>query len=283
MNMKKILYLLTGIVSVLALSSCVQDEKDIFDASSSVRLERAVAEYKALLKSSPEGWFADYYPEADHSVGGYAMYLNFVQVFVDIACDTATNVPAYQLENSQWDVIKTQGPVLSFNTYNPVLNFFSEVLGSADLDGWAGDYEFVIMKVSEDNNQIELRGLKRNNKFILRRNMDKIDPAVYLDGANKEQKLLATVYSANKNFTLNLKGAAFGSLTVSKRTFLLTYTEEGADKTMTISYAYTPTGIRLYEPLIFDGVTMENFNWNVAESRFECVDSGVDASITIKK
>ncbi|MDR3220337.1 MAG: DUF4302 domain-containing protein [Dysgonamonadaceae bacterium] len=269
--MKKIVYL-SMLVAVFALNACKEDN-DIFEESASIRLQNALNEYQELLASSTNGWFGDYYPEEDHKIGGYAMFLKFnSNGNVAVSCEIATNVPAGEERTSQWEMIAEQGPVLSFANYNPVMHYFSEPYAS-DVNGRMGDYEFVVMKASQDT--IELKGKKHNNRFVLRRNTGNINPQTYFSGvAEFEDKL-----SEFGMFSFVLKGTRIGVTAVIDRTFSIGYQDEEAklDKTVKVAYTFTPDGILLYEPFTFKDVTMQNFKWNAAEEKYVCTDPGVDA------
>ena len=56
----------------------------------------------------------------------------------------------FNIMTSQYDIISDMGPVLTFNTYNAILHYFTEPKGSSDVDGMAGDYEFVFMDVKPE-------------------------------------------------------------------------------------------------------------------------------------
>ncbi|MCL2098450.1 MAG: DUF4302 domain-containing protein [Bacteroidales bacterium] len=267
--MKKLIYIL---LMPALLFSCVKDEADIFDKSASERMSEAIENTMKILTSSEYGWFGDYYPEANHSKGGYAMFLKFyADGTVDVMCEIATNVPERQTETSSFGMTADQGPVLSFNTYNKVMHYFSEPLSSSQASGRAGDYEFIIMSATPD--KVVLKGKKRGNKMTLRRNVNNIDPETYLTECTA-----AAAAAAYSSFKFVVNDIERGEAVVSDRTYTpLTYHGSSSGET-TISYAYTPDGIRLYEPFVFEGITMERFVWNPANRRHECVEpAGVNA------
>ena len=259
------------IISAGFLSGCIHDQKDVFDEPAAVRMQKAIQEYSSVLTSSPNGWFADYYPETNHSVGGYAMYMKFsADGKVGVSCEIRTNAPAGELQTSDWEIYPEQGAVLNFSTYNPVMHYFSEPY-SSQVNGRAGDYEFVIQNVTAD--QIELIGKKRYNKLILRKNISNTDPKQYFSEVAATEELL----SEYGMFGFVVNNNRIGVASVVDRTFSIGYNEGSASKTMRVSYTFTPTGIRLYEPLEFRDVTMEYFNWDKAKEIYTCSDAGVNA------
>jgi len=284
--MKKIIF---SLITLLILQSCVQDEENVFGIPAAERMQQSVAEYSALLASSENGWFADYYPEKAHSIGGYAMFLKFnANGTVVVSCETSTNLPAGEADTSQYKVFAEQGAVLSFVTYNKVMHYFSEP-SSADIDGRAGDYEFVIMKVVSQN-EVHLKGKKQNNKLVLRRNVDNLVPKEHFDNivtfSDEDASTFASFYYMIGSDTL-------GTLaTTSGRTFSLKYkvghiTGKGTtvvDTTVTISYTFTPDGFRLYEPLSLDNIITEKyrdvvvdyFKWNSEKGGYESTNSSTN-------
>lgn len=277
--MKKIIYFIL-IIPALVLNGCVQDEEDIFDAPVSARLQKAIDEYTQLLASSENGWFADYYPEKNHSIGGYAMYLKFTSdKQVSISCEIATNVSAGESKTSEWDVFAEQSVILSFSTYNPVMHFFSEPYAS-DVDGRSGDYEFIIEKATPD--QVEMKGKKHGNKLVLRKNVANTSPAEYFRTIVEMEDAL----SEFGMFGFMLKNERIGIASVVDRTFTIGYTEpdeEGktVSKTVKVAYTFTSNGIRLCEPFEFKGASMQNFEWKTSEEKYVCTDAGVDAYFDI--
>jgi hypothetical protein len=269
--MNKKVNLLLLLACIIGISSCVKDENDIFDKPASERLQNAIIEYKAILAGSANGWLADYYPQANHSVGGYAMFLKFdANGNVSVCCEINTNKPAKETASSEWDIIPETGPVLSFTTYNPVFHFFSEPIAT-DYNGLNGDYEFVVHKASQDT--VELVGKKRANKLILRRNKDNLDPATYFD----QVVVTADKVSEFGMFGIVINNKRIALASVVDRTFNVALIDTLQDETERVSYAFTPDGIRLYEPYTFNNITMQNFAWNASEEKYVCTDAGVNA------
>ena len=272
--MKRIFYIL--LITAL-LGSCVKGDDPLFDQSASERMNEAIANATNILVSAEHGWQADYYPYANYAQGGFAMFLKFYSDGrVDVMCEIATNVPARQKETSLFGMTADQGPVLTFNTYNKVMHYFSEPLSSAQTTGRAGDYEFIVMSATPD--KVVLKGKKRGNRFVLHRNATAVDTDAYLRSAAS----LAGDLSPFGIFNLTVDGKERGGATVTDRNFTnFTYTENGQEEVTRLSFAFTADGIRLYEPFTIDGVTMERFVWDNATKRYNCVEpAGVNAYFT---
>jgi hypothetical protein len=246
------------------MSSCVHDEENLFGIPASERMQEKIAEYKKLLTSAPNGWVTEYYPEKGHSVGGYTMFLTFyADGRVTTNCEIATNVTAQTTDTSFYDVFAEQGPILSFSTYNRVIHYFCDP-SSSDIDGKSGDYEFVFTNaVSPD--EILLKGKKHGNRLTLRRNVT--SPETYY-ARLKEMEVDAAMFDILR---LVVEGQVIDSLKIGGRTM--------SGDSINLAFAYTPEGIRLYEPLTVNGVTMLHFKWNPENGRYDCIDTGVNACL----
>jgi hypothetical protein len=273
--MKKI-YCLILLLPLLSLSSCVQEEENVFGESAAVRLQKAMDEYSALLAGASNGWLADYYPEADHAVGGYAMHWKFTaDGKVSVACEIDTHKPAYTADTSTWEVIAGQGAILSFSSYNPVLHYFCEPVSSSDRDGMAGDYEFPFRSVSDDGNTVELKGRKKGNKLVLRRVTGSIDVESYLSSITK----MADSVADYKSLLVLVNGDTLGSCAATGRVFNLSYRDNWSDKSeelksLKLTYTFTSDGIRLYDTATLKGAVVQNFVWDGEADKYVCTDAG---------
>ena len=280
--MKKILYLLL-LLPFFSLQSCVEDEKDIFDASAAERIAAAMKEYRATLAAAENGWLLAYYPEKNHSIGGYNMMAKFTaDGYVTLSSEVATrNYAAGDTVTSQYEIISDMGPVLTFNTYNELLHYFTEPNGSSDVDGMAGDYEFVFMDVTPS--KIILKGKKYENRLVLTRLDEPVDPkAYYTSIAAMEEN------ASFGNYYFRVNGDSVSMAVLSDRVLNIAYeqysqTGEVVVQEEALAFTFTPTGIKLYEPFVYskdlrtnNQVKMENFDWNEESVTFTCTD-GADA------
>ncbi len=275
--MKRILYLIF-MASILSLHSCVKDEENIFDSSSSERMAEALTEYDSILTEAPNGWVMSYYPEEDHSIGGYVFLCSFNsdgEVTVASEITTDNYEPGDQV-TSLYKLISDEGPVLSFDTYNEIFHYFSEP-SSSDVDGYSGDYEFVFTSVSSDS--IIMKGKKYENKIIMTPLEEGVDWGEYI------QKILdieeSSAFGTYNLFLNNSQEDTVATVTQSGRAFEFEYADGDEKTTEQVSFIYTTTGIRFYEPFSIDGVTMENFDWDSNNSTFVCTDSNVTATIVV--
>ena len=144
-------------------SSCLFDDKELFEESAAERIEHAVEADRALLEGATEGWQLQLYTGTNYSGGGYTMFLTFRDGKVRVSGDIA---PDSMVCQSSYDIARDQGPVLTFNTYNPILHLLAEPSASA-LSGMQGDYEFVIQRATQDS--LYLKGKKFGNKHVMTR------------------------------------------------------------------------------------------------------------------
>ena len=196
--MKKI-FRISALLMILPLvaTSCFKNEEDdIFDNSAAERLNEASSEYAKILTDKGGKWAMEYF--ASESMQGFVYVMTFrpngtvtisgenPYIGAVITGNGQTSM-AYGSADSQWDIIRDNGPVLSFSSYNKYFHLFStpeDILGSAfgtglSGRGYEGDYEFTLMKYSNDTLYID--GKKRALSMIMTRLPEDTDDRTYLD------------------------------------------------------------------------------------------------------
>ena len=272
--MKRTIYFLL-IASGIFLHSCLKDEEDVFNQSGAERMDEALTAYETVLTSAPNGWLMEYYPEVDHAMGGYTFLCSFSssgEITVASEIITENHQPGDQV-SSLYKLLSEQGPVLSLDTYNEVFHYFSEP-SSSDVDGYAGDYEFVILKADQDS--VVLKGKKYENKIVMTPFPEGADWTEYL-----QQVVDISTESAFGPYKFFVNGQETANVIQTERSFSFEYADEGEIQAKEASFMYTTTGLKFYEPLTLGGVTMENFDWNGSDSTFVCTDEGVTASLVV--
>ena len=270
----------------LFLTSCLLEEKSVFDKSSALRMAEAIEADEALLISAPNGWLVDYYPEKNYGMGGYVMHWKFLaDGTTEVACEVGVNgVPAREVATSFWKVKPEQAPVLSFDTYNDVLQYFCEP-SQADIDGLAGDYEFIIRRNIDEGENLVITGKRNGNRLMMRPVPADEDPTEYLAQVQDFAKSVA----ASRNFSFYMDGDSIGhgtflnSLKAGLPVHLIDIElavpggEEGEEGSLedTLPFTYTSNGIRLYHPVWIHGAFMHNFVWDEAERKYTCTDPGI--------
>ncbi len=232
-------------LSVLA-TSCKNDEDMIFDSSAAERTDEAIADYSALLSRDGGKWIMEYFASEDERGQVFAMTFSS-DGSVDIAASNNVNGYTYQSENSLWSIKADDGVIISFDTYNPVFHVFSEPQGSND-GGHGGDYEFLIIRASEDGNTLELKG-KRNRLPIMmyRMSADTDLEAIVRGNADAAQNMFSSaidhlIITTADGYQFTVLDAPYGVLGI--------YPTDGDAITQTVygSILFTSSGIRFIEP-----------------------------------
>jgi|GEM_PF-1466475 len=288
--MKNILFrLIAFVIPFFLLTACLFEDEDTFDKSAALRMDEEIKANMALLTSSANGWWVDYYPEKNYAMGGYAMHWKFLaDGTAQITCEAAVNgVPSAQAVSSLWDVKPELGSILSFDTYNDVLQHFCQP-SQSDIDGLAGDYEFMIRSNVEAGNNLVITGRRNGNTLVMRPVAANDDVTGYLTRVND----FAAASVKNLNFDLYANGTAIGKATFSNvvaggltaRTIAVQVAgatgEDGGsaeDASITLPYIFTANGFSLREPVKLQDVTVQNFEWNDEARKYVCTDAGVNA------
>jgi len=252
--MKKI-YLIMAAVLCMSLQSCIQEEKPLFDKSPAERMEAYLSEFGSLLESSADGWLLEYYAEAEQSYGGYAYILKFedgeVTAYFQLAKDLEKSVTSY------YKLVTDDGPVLTFDTYNEYLHFFSTP-DIYDYEAMQGDYEFRLVGKNDSGTEVLLQGKRTNNYMKLRKFNG--DPVEYLaKSLEVKSGTAAPVYSIEV-------GDVKGECALAGNVMQFRYIPAGTDVPVTgrKAFCYTDTGIRLYEPMTVAGMELYEFTFDSA-------------------
>jgi hypothetical protein len=268
--MKNINYIaLFSFALSLLSTSCDNETETLFDETASQRKTAAVEQYQKALKSSNEGWLFQYYPDEDISYGGYSYVVKFddndsVAVWFEKMSDLTD--PYVSL----YDVISYGGPVLTFNTYNPYMHYFSTP-SSAEYNAKGGEYEFLLM--NEDIDVITVQGTKNGSTMWLKKMTEPaedymakvIEVADYISGAffsaeiNGEE---VPVQDLNRNFTFEV-------------------TVNGKDTSMVVPYVVTDTGLSFYEKVEINGQTLQNFTLNKESSLLTSTEGNATIEVVL--
>jgi hypothetical protein len=261
MIMKRIYYLLM-LLPLLALQSCLHEQEDVFSESSSARMEAAIKEYRGVLETANTQWLLEYYPDNEQAYGGYAYIVSFAKDNVtayfeltpdEFKDDEGNPLPLTYTVSSLYNIVPTQGPVLSFDTYNMFLHFFATPSSSA-YQGYKGDYEFALKSISADQSEISLKGTRTGNYMKMRKLTQ--SPEEYLTA-------IRAVPTKFKSSTFLLKAGGVEvdcEIDFDSRQFLY----QGADEsnaivTKQMAFCLRENGISLFKPLEIAGVTINEF------------------------
>ena len=239
MKTKHIFIYLMLALPALLLQSCLKDDKDYFDETSSQRMDNYLQQLQDTLTKAPYGWAMDYYAKSDQSYGGYTYSIKFGKEDATVGFELQ---PGNTL-TSHYSLKKDYGPVLSFDTYNVFLHFFSTPQ-SGLYQGYEGDFEFVVDSIGSD--KIKMHGKKSHNTIYLRRLNE---PA---------ESFLDKVETNGDNFNLIAAQAKIGGkdAAVYFDTDNRQVEIDTEKDTITSAYTFTDKGLRLYKPTTVNGVTV---------------------------
>lgn len=269
--MKKFLnisLLLLGALS-MGLMSCNHEEKDIFDESAAERLENSKDYFSNILVDQGGKWQLEYFTTTGEP--GYIYLFTFEKngtvtisgnnKYIGLLTDPNNKVPVYGSAQSMWEVITDDGPVLSFNTYNKNFHLFAdpEDIPDTEVDeqgyGHNGDYEFDLMKYSNDTLYIE--GKKHGVHMIMTRVPADVDDNTYLNEvvALKDSLFHAKIPTVYLNLPSGYRYVVSGGASL----MLSFYPETGDAISETESYnaVVTHDGLTFMYPLqLMDSLTM---------------------------
>jgi len=267
----KIYYIIISLF-LFATTACVDEVDDIFSESANKRIQREVKECNQLLLGSENGWIVEYFAQPETE--GYTFLLKFDSPD-KVTASILNFFQTYQLytDESFYQVKAEDGPMLSFDTYNDVIHLFSDPeYGSGmpgfDLQlgtGFGGDYEFSLMKMTQDT--ITFRGRKRGTTILFSRMPENTDWEEYL---NRRYDLTQYAFSnPNSSLTLYTGENEYKVTNGSKRIFniLPRNSSEGAIA-ISAPFVVNETGIRFHSPITIDGKTMQMFYMNEDKTEF---------------
>lgn len=280
MKINKIMTFLLLVLPAFMLQSCLKDDDEVFDKNSANRMAEYLVKAKEVLTSGNATWLMEMYPEADQSYGGYAFTIKFEGENAIVRSDLFKS--SYET-SSLWTLTDDDGPVLTFDTYNEILHYFSTPgpgsSGSAvfpNTPGYVafeGEFGWIIQDVQQD--VIKLRGKKTGNTVYMYRMTE--DPKEYIEKAQgiSEQMIFTGLKYVNGDDVIE------GIIDVDYRQITFTHGEEE----QTIAFAVTPTGIRLYKDLEMGGVTVRELALVMNGSTPVSMDSpdGVSFAATFPK
>lgn len=260
--MKRILFTLS-LVGALFIASCNNDVDDKFDQDSLDRVNSAVAEWNTILTTPQNGWVMQFYPEKSQKYGGCNMLVKFevanngdkkVRISNDLA---VLNAPT-DVVTSTYDILRYDGPTLSFQEFNEMLHYFRNPdigdVGDGKY-GYEGDQEFVLPEITPAiiaGEAFEIRGLQTRNKIRM----------IPMD----ETETWASYLTAIENMRVTLSDANIGAYSVTLDGVNLRLEEEGmyfrvkygleslepkdfAIEAKSMAYIITKTGIRFYDKI----------------------------------
>lgn len=265
--MKKIFNLLLLCLVVTIYSSCTSEVDDVFDQSSSNRITEALKNDQTILSDAANGWIMQYYPSASLQYGGYNVLVKFnADGTATVASD---RYPSTKTATSTYTLSQSAGPVLTFNSYNDVMHYFSDPVNPDDIGikgkGMEGDLEFRLIEVSKD--KVVMRGKKTNARIVMTPMDASISWSDYLS------KVSVAEYNMGYGVYKYVAGDITAKVTMNYRTMKITYTENGGEVVKTVPYIVTPNGYQLYDSLSIGNIKVTELTFKGGDNH-EFVSDG---------
>jgi hypothetical protein len=232
------------LLSTLLFQSCLKDQEDIFDKSSSLRMQEVLDKTKATLTSNENGWALDYYPDRNLTYGGIAYAIQFK--------GTEATVYSQEYEKSETSLYKLtndDGPVLSFDSYNSVMHAYATP-SSDEYEAQDGDFEFIIMDVQDD--LITLKG-KRNGNTMYMHRLNKPAEDYINDVLDIKEKMRSSKYA----FVIDND-----TIIVKRNLNVFTFTNPKDAKNIDIPFVTTATGFEFYDRVDIMGKNVTGFTYS---------------------
>ncbi len=270
----KILTVFAGALLLVGAGSCVKTQEQIFDKSSSARVQEMVLETRKALTGAENGWIMYYYPHTEAIYGGYLFAMEFGEDgFVTVYGDNKP-APARSLYTTKME----DGAILTVDTGNAVFQEFATPT-SSQYQAFKGDFEFIIQKVTAD--EILLRG-RRTANFI------KMVPLKGSTAAEYIEKV--------RSVRASLDGLFEGQLGDDNARVIVSSGTRHADitvgeETVSTPFFYTPEGIKFFTPGLEEyigkvevsGTAVSGFDWHADSfSLTPPAEDGVEASLVLK-
>ena len=266
---KLFIYLLLALPA-LFLQSCQTEEENVFDKSYAERMDDFLQKAQETLVASQYGWALDYYPKSNQSYGGVAYTIKFTR---DNAIVRYENNPDDGEVKSLYKMKEDDGPVLSFDTYNTFLHTYATPK-SGEYRGKEGDFEFVIDSIGAD--RIKIHGKRSLNTMYLHKLSG--EASEYM-----EKVINLTNLFVFSDVALNVGGKPYRLVVTDKNNRQLAIYD--GDKVIAESaYAFTDKGIRLYEPIMLNGVQLYDLTLDAETAKLsgtgvESTASNVDVNL----
>ena len=271
--MKRFLKIFTVMVAAVSLASCLKNQDDVFDEPGAIRMQEAIKAYKDTLGASTNGWILQYYPNHKYvNIGGFNYWLKFDN---DQTVEVWTN---YQFGGgkvtvSLYDIISDQGPVLTFNTYNNIMHYFTTP-SSNFYQGAESDYEFVILGYSDGC--FKLKGRKYGSIMYLNRIEDSnasTEDAIN-DYFQKAMGFVGKIIRDGKYYAF--KGADTAAVMMIQNSELAFVDYSAPEDTISELFTETAKGYDLQHPVEVAGWKIRRLALNYDEGSFDCIDEGAE-------
>ena len=258
-------------LAAVALAGCTRfEEDDLFDESAALRIEHNSEKLQEILVNAPEGWVMQYYVGTGVAVfEGFNLFAKFekggkVTLAGDHRFLRDGNQNKYTEATSLYELIREDGLILAFNTWNDVLTPFVDPVAYwaaptyliKDGAGMLGDQNLVVTSMSED--ELTFRG-ERYDARIRMVKADRDWQTYIADTKAMKERItsenLDSYYITAGSQTMYCVGLRDGRYRISERI-------KNPLKVDSLSCCFTPTGFRNEKPDTLDGHVFQEFKLN---------------------
>lgn len=246
------------------------EEEDLFSESAALRIEHNAEKLQEILVNAPQGWVVQYYTGRGVSVfEGFNLFAKFDKGgMVTMAGNHRFlrdgNAGKYTEASSLYEVIREDGLVLAFNTWNDILTPFVDPVAPwaapknivKDGAGMQGDQNLVVKSMKED--EIIFRG-ERYDAEVRMAKLDR-DWQTYINDTETMRNLITndvitSYYLVAGNDTLYCVGPRSGRYHIADRV-------NNPLKIDSVSCCFTPTGFRNEKADTLGGRRFQEFKLN---------------------
>ena len=283
MKRRNIIALLVAAAAFLPLQSCLKEQADVFEKSASERMQERMVAASDILKSASNGWVMLIFPVSPTSYsasepasstmnGGYAYTVKFGENMVTAMseCNYTTKDSVLTVAESSYKITNDEGPVLSFDTYNEVLHYWSTPSGSSSYyQGRGGDFEFVIDEATSDH--IRMTGKRWKTKVDMY--PLPTDAESYIMSILRQKKALSNIPYGVTVGGVKMNGFLYETNGTKGSSRYIRVTPDEESDPIKMAFAILPDRCHFYEPMVIGDYSFQDFTLDPETRELKPIDA----------